>query len=73
MEGTKIVCAKWRVRYEKSEELATVEMGCWKMPCKGSMYCHYHKILQIQALGHKDSVAENMSVKSKRERKLKPT
>ncbi|XP_076101176.1 uncharacterized protein LOC143070960 [Mytilus galloprovincialis] len=56
MKGTRSVCAARGVKTLESEELGTVEMSCTKMPCKGSLYCHDHKSLQME--NHKASVAK---------------
>lgn len=54
MKDTRSVCAARRVRYVESEELGTVKMGRWKIPCKGSMSWQDHKSLQMH--DHKAAV-----------------
>lgn len=43
MKGTRSVCGATEVKTIDSEELGSIQIGCWKMPMKGSIYFTGHK------------------------------
>lgn len=43
IKGTRSVCCATEVKTIYSEELGSIQMGFWKMPMKGSLYCTEHK------------------------------